>query len=784
MTGLMPPNSPQRSLHALSHRFRPVPLLFAALLLGAIWGSAAAAEPGDDQAATTREATAEEIERVIADLEDPEARARVIATLRLLQQAQTGDETPAAEEDSPAKAVQTATSDLLRTLSQRMATFGQRTVQLGDAVNELPAAWSWLQAQASNPKSRETWSAVLLNLALTLGLGYAALYLLRLALRRPRRVIAGKDPGGSLARVGLLLALLLVDLLPIGAFGVAAYLTLGLMDPHHLTRVVALAWINASIIVRLVQAVGRVALAPAAPGLRLPPISDESAHYGHIWITRLAFTSIYGYIALQAALLLGMPATVYEALLHLLGLFVAGLVLVLVMQNRENLAEVIRGQDAEARGPLARVRRRLAGIWHLLAVPYVLLVYGIWALDLPGGFTFIVKGTVITLLVFALGHLALRLLARVFERGLRISEELRGQFPGLEPRANRYLPVLHGAMRWMIYLLAAIALLQAWGLNAFGWLTSEPTRVLGGTLFRVLLILGASIGIWEVSNTFVQTYLEAKDGNGEVKLRSPRIRTLMTVARNALLATLSVVATLLILSELGINIAPLLAGAGVVGLAVGFGAQTLVKDIITGVFIIFQDLIAVGEVVKVGDTAGLVEAVSIRNVRLRDLSGTVHTIPFSAITTISNLTKDFSYAVFDIAIAYREDVDEVMEVLGQIGSELRADPEFAHLILAPLEVLGLDKFADSAVIIKARIKTLPIQQWGVGREFNRRMKRRFDELGIEIPFPHQTVYFGEDKAGEAPAARVMLGSALAAQPSPLDLLAGSAGPKPSGGGSG
>ena len=433
---------------------------------------------------------------------------------------------------------------------------------------------------------------------------------------------------------------------------------------------------------------------------------------------------------------------------------------------------------------MARLRRRLAGVWHLLAIPYILVVYGIWALDLPGGFTFVVKATAITLVALVVAQLALRLLAKLFEQGLRISDDLRRQFPGLESRANRYLPVLHGAIRWLVYLLAAIALLQAWGLDAFGWLSSEPTRVLGGTLFRVLLILGASIATWEVSNGFIQSYLEAKDGSGEVKVRSARIRTLMTVARNALLAGLSVVATLLILSELGINIAPLLAGAGVVGLAVGFGAQTLVKDIITGVFILFQDLIAVGEVVKVGDAAGLVEAVSIRNVRLRDLSGTVHTIPFSAITTISNLTKDFSYYVFDIGVAYREDLDEVMEVLRQIGTDLRSDPEFAPLILAPLEVLGVDQFADSAVIIKARIKTLPIQQWSVGREFNRRMKRRFDELGIEIPFPHQTVYFGTDKAGGAAPARVMLGPALAAQPNPLDLLTGSSGPNPSQGGSG
>ena len=203
----------------------------------------------------------------------------------------------------------------------------------------------------------------------------------------------------------------------------------------------------------------------------------------------------------------------------------------------------------------------------------------------------------------------------------------------------------------------------------------------------------------------------------------------------------------------------LLAGAGVLGLAVGFGSQKLVQDLVTGVFILLEDQISVDDVVKVADKAGLVEAVSIRSVRLRDFSGTVHTIPYSAIGTVSNLTKEFSCAVFEVGVAYREDVDEVMAVLKEIGAELQKDPEFGPLILEPLDVAGVDAFADSAVIIKARMKTVPTKQWTVGRQFNRRMKKRSDELGIEIPFPHQTIYFGELKGGGAPPAHVKLSAA-------------------------
>jgi small conductance mechanosensitive channel len=193
-----------------------------------------------------------------------------------------------------------------------------------------------------------------------------------------------------------------------------------------------------------------------------------------------------------------------------------------------------------------------------------------------------------------------------------------------------------------------------------------------------------------------------------------------------------------------------------VGLAVGFGAQTLVKDVINGLFILLQDLISVGDVAVFGDKGGLVEAVGLRTVTLRDLAGNVHVIPNSSIETVTNMTKGYSRYVFDVGVAYRENVDEVMEVLRELGEEMQNDPTYKEDILEPLEILGVDSFADSAVIIKARITTKPIRQWAVGREFNRRMKKAFDERGIEIPFPHHTIYMGEPKEALAPALQVHL----------------------------
>ena len=187
---------------------------------------------------------------------------------------------------------------------------------------------------------------------------------------------------------------------------------------------------------------------------------------------------------------------------------------------------------------------------------------------------------------------------------------------------------------------------------------------------------------------------------------------------------------LIVLSELGINIAPLLAGAGVVGLAIGFGAQTLVKDVITGIFILAEDTVAVGDVVDLGGHIGVVEAMTLRSIRLRDHTGAVHTIPFSAVSTVMNMTRDFGYAVFDIGIAYSEDLDRVIDLLRKLGDEMRQDKAFARDIREPIEVMGINRFADTAVIIRVRLKTAPGKQWGVEREFNRRLKRLFEEHGI------------------------------------------------------
>ncbi len=234
------------------------------------------------------------------------------------------------------------------------------------------------------------------------------------------------------------------------------------------------------------------------------------------------------------------------------------------------------------------------------------------------------------------------------------------------------------------------------------------------------------------------------DGGDQTQLeREKRATTLIGIARGVIIVAIWAIFVMIFLQQLGLDIGPILAGAGIVGLAVGFGAQELVRDAISGFFMLLENRVRTGDVAIVNGQGGLVENINLRTITLRDLGGVVHTFQNGKINTLANMTKDWSAMVFDIGVAYKENVDKVIEVIRQVGEELHQDPDFKDFILEPIEIMGLDKFGDSAIIIKARIKTLPIKQWVVGREYNRRLKFSFDQEGIEIPFPHRTIYWGE-----------------------------------------
>ena len=283
--------------------------------------------------------------------------------------------------------------------------------------------------------------------------------------------------------------------------------------------------------------------------------------------------------------------------------------------------------------------------------------------------------------------------------------------------------------------------------QAVPWLVSTGLA-LGQSVLRIVLIIVASyVGVkfLRIAIDRVEAMLiRAGEATEEIPgVTKKRVTTLSSVLRTIAVGLIWTMAIVVSLDQVGLDITPILAGAGIIGLAVGFGAQNLVRDIISGFFLILENQVRVGDVAIINGTGGLVEAITFRTVVLRDLSAVVHVFPNGSINTLSNMTKGWSAYVIDVGVAYKEDTDRVVQVMCQVDEEMRQDPQFEPKMLGPIEIFGVDNFGESEVTIKARLRTHPIQQWNVGREYRRRLKKAFDAVGIEIPFPHRTLYMGE-----------------------------------------
>ena len=290
--------------------------------------------------------------------------------------------------------------------------------------------------------------------------------------------------------------------------------------------------------------------------------------------------------------------------------------------------------------------------------------------------------------------------------------------------------------------------METFSFDQFGpWLVEVMTSFAeAGTQILLILVVAViakrfiRLGLTHLETLLIHRGKESEEVPGSTE---KRVKTLTGLLRTICLVIIWSVAIIMSFGQIGIDITPIIASAGILGLAVGFGAQNLVRDVISGFFIILENQVRVGDVAIVNGTGGLVETISFRTITLRDLAGVVHVFPNGTITTLSNMTKGWSGYVLDIGVAYKENTDHVIEVMKEVGEGMRNDPEYRSQILEPIEIFGVDQFGASEVVIKARLKTQPIKQWAVGREYRRRLKKAFDERGIEIPFPHQTLYMGE-----------------------------------------
>ncbi len=512
-------------------------------------------------------------------------------------------------------------------------------------------------------------------------------------------------------------------------------------------------YLNAFLLVEMAKVAVRLVLSPSAPSLRALPIGDRAASYLSSRINLIVGVVGYGQLLVVPIINSNVSYAAGRAVSALIAFAVLAFAIWLVLRNRKPVTDWMLNADpapATSTGETPRQARRgalvyLAHHWHWPALAYLLALFVIVLLR-PGNAvfqTFTASGQV--LIVGLLGFVASGFLSRVMVRGVILPPGLSGRVPLLQTRLNTFLPKALFVLRALIFTLVVLLALNAIGMiDLRGWMVSQLGLRLTGMVLSVSLVLLVSFGLWLALTSWVDYRLNPEFGS----VATARERTLLTLLRNAATIALVIITLMFVLAEIGLDIAPLLASAGVLGLAIGFGAQKMVQDIITGIFIQFENAMNVGDVVTVGGTTGTVERLTIRSVSLRDVQGVYHIIPFSSVDMVSNYVKDYGYFVCDMGVAYRENVNEVKQAMLDAFDELRTDPEQASGILDDIEWFGVNSFGDSAVMLRARIKCVPGRQWGVGRAYNEVLKQVFDARNIEIPFPHQTILFAESKDGK------------------------------------
>jgi small-conductance mechanosensitive channel len=727
----------------------------------------------------------EQARAALDTLNDPKKRAAFAATLEALVKTQPDPPpAPPPQPSTPASAASPSAPEgipiqlepnslgaqVLLSASAFLRRVADDLPRLLETMQSIPLFWGWLVVMVTNPLGQRLlvdagWRLAV-ALVLALGIEQALRIVLRRAMARvlrlgepvPARVqYEQEDPEDRAERgateppplelydddenqdtvwrrLRLGMGRFALQMVPIMGFllvgHMAAATSLGGREGSRLVILAVLDAIGAS---QTLLALMTLLFAPDPPGLQLLPMRQPSGLYLIRWTRRLILIGVPGYTVGEVALLLGLSPSSHEALQKTVGLVLMICLAIIVVQRRRSVRRWLSAPP-EATGVVARLRNAAARRWYGVALFFLAAVWLAWTLRAPDAVERIIRYCIITALVFVGAALvrmaAIKVLGTVEPDGAATATPTHPA----RLRLNLYQPALRRLATLLINVIAFLGLLQLYGLSALTWLlTSDVGRRVASGLGTLTVTIMLAFAVWEGVNLAIHLHLDRLRREAQAA-RSARLRTLLPLIHTTLAITVLVVAGLMVLSEIGVNIAPLLAGAGIVGVAIGFGSQKLVQDVITGVFLLLENTMQVGDVVKVGDQSGLVESLSVRTIRLRTEDGSVVVIPFSAVTTVTNMTRDYSRAVIAVNVAGDEDVDRVIESMRGIVRLMREEDTWSKIILDDLEVFGLDRITDTALQIRCRIMCTPFGRWSVGREFNRRLKMRFAVVGIATPF--------------------------------------------------
>ena len=775
-----------------------LPILFLATLLIAVPGvhaqnladtpssnaSTAGAAPASNAATVPPSAAGAPSYGAVADLlENESSRRALIDQLRNLAAkpgaAPTATDAPAtaaagAREAPPTGGAATpaAGGDITlpeadQSLSRRVADGTQNVLQhiAADFAQAFDAFRSLGRGEGVSGVSMAQWLSALTSMAIVVAATLLAYAVLRaIASRGYARIDAwvAQHPQESSRHTNMsrlyrymvaVVGALLIDIGVIALAGVAGYAT-GVYTGRQPGVIGTLEsmFVNAFLAVEIARALVRTVFATRYQHLRLLPMTDDIATYWNGWLGRLIALTGYGIMIVVPLVKAMFSPAVGQAvgLLLMLGVYIYAVRV--IWRNRTLLRERLeRRADTASTAFFGTLIRILARVWHLIAIAYFTVLLVVSQIATESALPFMARATAQTLVAIALGLMLSALLTGVLARRIQLSGAMRERLPMLEARINSYVPATLKTLRTLILIVVVLVVLDAWrAFNLAQWLASDHGTATIGMITHVGIILLFAALAW----TLIASVIEHRLSNTVGRAPSARERTLLALFRNAALVVILTMTVLVVLSQIGINIAPLIAGAGVVGLAIGFGAQKLVQDIITGIFIQIENGMNVNDVVEAGGVFGTVEKITIRSVGIRTLDGGYHMIPFSSVDTVVNHMRDFSYHLGEYTIAHRESVDDAIFHLERAFDELKQDSVLAPEILEDITIPGVTSLNERGFTIRVLIKTTPGMQWAVQRGYNRLVKKHFNAADIELPYPHSVVYFGQDKKGNAPAANV------------------------------
>lgn len=501
--------------------------------------------------------------------------------------------------------------------------------------------------------------------------------------------------------------------------------------------------IDIYVICRVVVIVGEFFAQPDAPGLRLLFFPDHRAAWLQRWIVRIVVMAGAGAAVAETAAALGLNEGAHAALMKVIALVGHVMVAMMILQSRKPVAAWLRERSAH-RQSLSIAGNLLADAWAGIAVFVVMALWFVWALDVRDGYRLLLHtgGVSVAILIGArVASIVLHgALARLFQQKEGAPSSL------VQQRAYRYYPLLRGIVTAFVAIVTVFLLLLVWGVD-LRMLFADGTvgHRLASALATIAVAAVVALVAWEAINVAIERRLDNWTASGDF-VRAARLRTLVPMVRTLLFIVIALVVVLTGLSELGVNTGPLLAGASIFGVALGFGSQKLVQDFITGIFLLMENAMQVGDWVTLAGVSGTVEYLSIRTVRLRAGDGSLHTVPFSSVTTINNTNRGIGNAAVKVSIAYGEDLDRAVEALTGIGAALREDDRFKAGILSDFAFWGVDAVDGAAVTLVGQVQCTDKARWGVQREFNRRIADEFRTRGIRIANPQRTVWVSGEPA--------------------------------------